>query len=168
MMYERLQSCKMPTDQFGLTSISYSPTLGLGLITGLTDSTYPLFISPSSSTSSHQTPHLGAKFSYKIRCATEAPYPSHSIFFLNSKNQIFKADLSKQTVRLWSDLSKERKGLDVREEGAVLSCPDVGGERVYAFWRVGDELRLVECVEGNGVVSRQNLRWLWDEVVSGV
>ncbi|PVH95130.1 hypothetical protein DM02DRAFT_675703 [Periconia macrospinosa] len=165
--YTMLQSCKMPTDRFGLTSISYAPTISVGLITGLTDSSYPLFLLPSSTTS-HSSLHLNAKFSYKIRCAADAPYPSHSTFFLNSKNQIFKADLSKRTVRLWSDLSKERKGLDVREEGAVLACPDAKGEKVYAFWKVKEELRLVECVEGNGVVSKQNLRWLWDEVVQGL
>lgn len=154
----KLPGSKMSTDERGLSSVFYDTELRQSLVTGFTETPYPLFLLANGETF---TPN---KINFKIRCAAEAQPSSNTAVFMDSKNKVCKVDLRRRSLQYWGDLSSERGRLDPKEENAVIAIPE--RNRAHVFWRQGSGLWFVEMKNGRKG-NRQNLRWLYDAAVDG-
>ncbi|KAI5922068.1 hypothetical protein F4810DRAFT_721593 [Camillea tinctor] len=182
-----LWPCRMPTDGQGLTTITFHPHLSTALITGLTSTPYPLFLTPQDTTpppssysySSSSSPSSPDIFDFRIRAACARPPPhAHVAYLLDHRSRIFRADLRARTTRLVADLGALRGSLRPREEPAGLA---VDGEVVRVFWRQGPGLWCAEVDvaastttaerDGKGgarmtkAKTKTNLRRIWMEAV---
>lgn len=154
----KLPGSKMSTDERGLSSVFYDTELRQSLVTGFTETPYPLFLLANGETF---TP---SKINFKIRCAAEAQPSFNTAVVMDSKNKVYKVDLRRRSLQYWADLSSERGRLDPKEENAVIAIPE--GNRARVFWRQGSGLWFVEVKNGRKG-NRQNLRWLYDAAVDG-
>ncbi|TGJ88701.1 hypothetical protein E0Z10_g123 [Xylaria hypoxylon] len=162
-----LWSCKMPTDGQGLTTIHFHPVLATGLITGLTTTSYPLFIAPRDRplppTPSSSIPD------FRIRCSTaRLPPHGHQIYLLDQRNRVLCADLQAQNVRVIADLNTPRGALKPQEEPAVMGISESG--RLRVFWRQGAGLYVVEIEtrERMGIgryLDKEDVSWRWFDAI---
>ncbi|KAI0413832.1 hypothetical protein F5X98DRAFT_390426 [Xylaria grammica] len=162
-----LWPCKMPTDGQGLTTIYFHPALATGLITGLTTTPYPLFLTPRDRrlppTPSSSIPD------FRIRRSVARPSPhGHQVYLLDQRNRVLYADLQAQNVRVIADLGALRGALKPQEEPAAMGISDSG--RLKVFWRQGAGLYVVEIEArermGFGRYSdKEDVSWRWFDAI---
>ncbi|KAI8633817.1 hypothetical protein F5Y19DRAFT_471071 [Xylariaceae sp. FL1651] len=162
-----LWPCRMPTDGRGLTTVHFHPTLATSLITGMTTTPYPLFLTPKDR---YLPPTPSNSISdFRIRCsaARASPY-NHLVYLFDQRNRVLCADLQSQSARVIADLNALRGALKPQEEPAVIGVSESG--RLRVFWRQGTGLYVVELDIRGGVsrpLEKEDISWRWFDAIGG-
>jgi WD40 repeat protein len=169
--------CFMPTDDLGVTAAFFDPQLNKVFITGSIDTPYPLFHSTSQDSiqqwglrkTESFSPELlpistSRPVSYRVRCASQSPHPSHACF-LTATNKLYHVDLKTETAELLCDVSNQRARLSPREEAAALGMSSQGV--IYIAWKEGARLHLIEIDGGGRQTNKMDLRQLYEAAMEG-